>query len=305
MRVVYMYHESDPLHGSVVPGSLPNTRLAFKGYKPLSITQRQPQEEIASNISLGSLLASSSATSSLPSTASAQLTVSPSQSSLTKLHVFELLNEDVKLPAMETLYWCKVFEFQEFAQKQHLVKVSYLQPLCQGYSGVFSAFHSEFHILNVIFERCDEATDTVRFECRPNEYGNVCNLYCTLTLRVAILLCSPVRHSKSFISAKLIIRLYSFCYSLVVIAFILFHPSSVWLFATMFYGGRKIFDSSIDFSSCCWNFAPLRPSMRPSISLASVHRVACIIHGSAWRIMCILICRENANNFLKMNTMAT
>lgn len=130
-----MYHESDPLHGSVVPGSLPNTRKAFKGYKPLSITQRQPQDETMSTISYGSLLASSSSSSSSSSMSSsssslsatsAQLTVLPSQSANSKLHAFELLNEDVKLPAMETLYWCKVFEFQEFSQKQHLVKVSYL-----------------------------------------------------------------------------------------------------------------------------------------------------------------------------------
>lgn len=118
-----MYHESDPMHGSVVPGSLPNTRKAFKGYKPLSITQRQPQDETMSTISLGSLLASSSASPSSLSATSAQL---PSQLATSKLHVFELLNEDVKLPAMETLYWCKVFEFQEFSQKQHLVKVSYI-----------------------------------------------------------------------------------------------------------------------------------------------------------------------------------
>lgn len=133
MRVVFMYHESDPLHGSVVPGSLPNTRKAFKGYKPLSITQRQPQDETMSTISFGSLLASSSSSSASSSSSSssslsatsAQLTGFPSQSANSKLHVFELLNEDVKLPAMETLYWCKVFEFQEFSQKQHLVKVSY------------------------------------------------------------------------------------------------------------------------------------------------------------------------------------
>lgn len=122
-----MYHESDPLHGSVVPGSLPNTRKAFKGYKPLSITQRQPQDETMSTVALGSLLASSPLSASSSSSAtSAQLTVLPSQSATSKLHVFELLNEEVKLPAMETLYWCKVFEFHETSQKQHLVKVSSL-----------------------------------------------------------------------------------------------------------------------------------------------------------------------------------
>lgn len=145
-----MYHEADPLHGSVVPGSLPNPRAAFKGYKPISITQRQPQEETLPAILLGSLLASSSSSSSSSSAAAASVTaqkstllssssangkdsakklLSPStptyNSNNNKLHTFELLNEDVKLPAMETLFWCKVFEFQEFSQKQHLVKVSF------------------------------------------------------------------------------------------------------------------------------------------------------------------------------------
>lgn len=148
-----MYHESDPLHGSVVPGSLPNTRKAFKGYKPLSITQRQPQDDTMSTVALGSLLASSSmpassssslssSSSSSQSATSAQLKVLPSQSATSKLHVFELLNEDVKLPAMETLYWCKVFEFHESIQKQHLVKVSYFSTLFFFVS--FSRYISHF-----------------------------------------------------------------------------------------------------------------------------------------------------------------
>lgn len=129
MRVVYMYHESDPLHGSVVPGSLPNARKAFKGYKPIAITQRLTQDETMSTISYGSLLAASSSSSSSSSHTSSSKSASsaqPSQSANSKWHVFELLNEDVKLPAMETLHWCKVFEFQEFSQKQHLVKVSHI-----------------------------------------------------------------------------------------------------------------------------------------------------------------------------------
>lgn len=112
-----MYHESDPLHGSVVPGSLPNPQTAFIGYKPLSITQRQQQDDTIATASSNSLLAKKLTASTLNITSSIQ------QSNNEKYHAFELLNNDIKLPAMETIFWCKVFEFRESNHKQHLVKV--------------------------------------------------------------------------------------------------------------------------------------------------------------------------------------
>lgn len=93
MRIIYMYHEDEPRHGSVIPGSLPNPQLAFKGYIPLSITQRTQDE---------------------------QRTVDPS-----KIQSIEIRNQDAKLPfGDDTLYWCKIFEMENFNQKQHLIRVS-------------------------------------------------------------------------------------------------------------------------------------------------------------------------------------
>lgn len=129
MRIVYMYHEADPLHGSIVPGSLPSPQQAFKGYKPLSITQRQQSNDDNPSITVKSLLASSVWSPAVPTapaaiTSSASPASSASSAAGSKVHISELRNDDVKLPPMDTLFSCKVFEFQEFSQKHHLVKVS-------------------------------------------------------------------------------------------------------------------------------------------------------------------------------------
>lgn len=93
MRVVYMYHQDDPQHGSVVPGSLPNPQLAFKGYIPLSLLQRAHDEQKGFEMA-------------------------------NKVHSIELRNEDVTLPEFdETLHWCNVFDLNDIRQKQHIIKV--------------------------------------------------------------------------------------------------------------------------------------------------------------------------------------
>lgn len=93
MRVVYMYHQDDPQHGSVVPGSLPNPQLAFKGYIPLSLLQRAHDEQRSFEMA-------------------------------NKVHSIELRNEDVTLPEFdETLHWCNVFDLIDIRQKQHIIKV--------------------------------------------------------------------------------------------------------------------------------------------------------------------------------------
>lgn len=130
MRIVYMYHEEDPLHGSIVPGSLPNPQQAFRGYRPLSITQRQQTIDDNVSITEKSLLASSVWSPSAPTAPAAS---SPASAGGNKVHISELRNDDVKLPAMDTLFWCKVFEFQEFSQKQHLVKVSKTHSNCSSF----------------------------------------------------------------------------------------------------------------------------------------------------------------------------
>lgn len=105
MRIIYMYHENEPVHGSVVPGSLPGPLLAFKGYIPLSLTQRTHDEQRRTDDVSGN--GSSSRGKFMTNT-------------------MELRNEDVTLPESndETLYWCKVFDLPARSQKQHLIKVS-------------------------------------------------------------------------------------------------------------------------------------------------------------------------------------
>ena len=97
MRILYMYHAKDPLHGSIIPGSLPNPQLAYKGYVPLTLTQRFHDE-----------------TRTIASSAGAN-----------KVNTIHLRNNNVKLPMHDdTLFWCKVFELKDFHQKHHIIKVS-------------------------------------------------------------------------------------------------------------------------------------------------------------------------------------
>lgn len=120
MRVVYMYDRDEPVHGSIVPGSLPNPQQAYKGYVPLLITQRMHDEALAAPVS------SLTSRNMLVDAAAAAGNSNNNNIVMShQLHIFEALNEDVRLPqGDDTLYWCKVFEFEDFNQKQHLVKVS-------------------------------------------------------------------------------------------------------------------------------------------------------------------------------------
>lgn len=114
MRIIYMYHENEPVQGSVVPGSLPNPQLAFKGYIPLSLTQRTHDEQRRTDD-----VSSSSSSSNSNNSRGKFMT-----------NTMELRNEDVTLPEAndETLYWCKVFELPARSQKQHLIKVCSFAP---------------------------------------------------------------------------------------------------------------------------------------------------------------------------------
>lgn len=103
-----MYHTDEPKHGSVIPGSLPNPQLAYKGYIPLSLTQRPTQHH--DEIQRMSSMAISAST------------VDPAL----KVHHVKIRNRDVKLPqGDDTIYWCNVFEMEIFQQKQHLIRVSF------------------------------------------------------------------------------------------------------------------------------------------------------------------------------------
>lgn len=90
MRVIYMYHESEPQRGLLIPGNLPNPEVAFRGYRSLFLTQKPQQHQI----------------------------VDPN------MKVMELRNQDVELPqGDDTLYWCKMFKLQDINQKSHVIKV--------------------------------------------------------------------------------------------------------------------------------------------------------------------------------------
>lgn len=45
MRVIYMYHESEPQRGLLIPGNLPNPEVAFRGYRSLFLTQKPQQHQ--------------------------------------------------------------------------------------------------------------------------------------------------------------------------------------------------------------------------------------------------------------------
>lgn len=87
-----MYHEDEPRRGSVTPGSLPSPSEAFRGYRPLFLTQRVNQESIKMD---------------------------------SRMKILELRNQDVELPlGDDTLHWCKVFKLSDINRKHHLVRVS-------------------------------------------------------------------------------------------------------------------------------------------------------------------------------------
>lgn len=96
MRIVYMYHAEEPENGAIGPGSLPNPQEAHKGTIPLSLMQRlyytttKPQRGADGPIKT----------------------------------TMDIRNQDVTLPLTgDTLFWCKIFEMQNFRLKQHLIKV--------------------------------------------------------------------------------------------------------------------------------------------------------------------------------------
>lgn len=87
-----MYHEDEPRFGSVIPGSLPNPQKAFKGYKPIYLTQKLHQNHINYD---------------------------------SDMRTVELRNQNVELPlGDDSTLWCKIFKLQDFNSKHHLVKVS-------------------------------------------------------------------------------------------------------------------------------------------------------------------------------------
>lgn len=109
MRIIYMFHNDEPGHGSVLPGALPNPTQAYRGYVPLMLTQRiTAKDDPAPTTNDRNVAAHQTVYTGNPATYS----------------MLELRNQDVELPqADETRFWCKMFELQDFRQKHHLIKV--------------------------------------------------------------------------------------------------------------------------------------------------------------------------------------
>ncbi|XP_065360587.1 MOXD1 homolog 2 [Calliphora vicina] len=89
MRVLFMYNEKDPPHGSVGSSPLPNAELSFHPYRPMVLTQR-PHIHYRH---------------------------------LEHVRILELRNEDVELPRFDdSLIWCKMFKLDDMKHKHHLIR---------------------------------------------------------------------------------------------------------------------------------------------------------------------------------------
>lgn len=105
MRILFMYNERDPPHGSVKLGKLPDPAASFRPYRPMLLTQRPSAQYRHQD----------------------------------HVRILELRNEDVELPgADDTLIWCKMFKLDDMKHKHHLIRVSNL-PACLAYVVQFIA----------------------------------------------------------------------------------------------------------------------------------------------------------------------
>lgn len=120
MRVLYMYHPSEPRFGAIVPGSLPQPHLAYRGAVPLQLMQRMP-------------------TATTPSTPNVAAAAEPQR--------IELLNVDVPMPLRdETLQWCRVFELpaELRRRKNHMVR----------YAPAFGSARSRQQLDQIVLYEC-------------------------------------------------------------------------------------------------------------------------------------------------------
>ncbi|TMW45479.1 hypothetical protein DOY81_009441, partial [Sarcophaga bullata] len=89
MRVMYMYNEKDPPHGSVGSSPLPNPAVSFHPYRPMVMIQK-PHIHYRH---------------------------------LEHVRLLELRNEDVELPRFDdSLIWCKMFKLDDMKHKHHLIR---------------------------------------------------------------------------------------------------------------------------------------------------------------------------------------
>lgn len=137
MRVLFMYHPSEPRFGAIVPGSLPQPHLAYRGAVPLQLMQRLP-------------------TTTATSTVEKQ-----------PLQRIDLLNVDVPMPLRdETLQWCRVFELpaELRRRKHHMVR----------YEPSFGSARSRQQLDQIVLYECQAGAGALRLAALSNNAGRPC-----------------------------------------------------------------------------------------------------------------------------------
>ncbi|KAI4465078.1 dopamine beta hydroxylase related [Holotrichia oblita] len=95
MRILWMFHQQEPVGGAVGPGSLPLHDLESRGIQSLYLVQRADQDA-----------------------------PSPEEA----VHVWEIRNPATVPPAPgDTLYWCRIVRLPALTDKHHLIRYEPLQ----------------------------------------------------------------------------------------------------------------------------------------------------------------------------------
>lgn len=123
MRILYMYNEQDPPHGSAKPGRLPDPASSFRPYRPMLLTQR----------------------------------ASSQYEHFDHIRILELRNEDVELPGTDdTLIWCKMFKLEDMKHKHHLIRVSSTS-MCNLVRGIH--IHVPHYDTHLQFQLCQNPAE--------------------------------------------------------------------------------------------------------------------------------------------------
>ncbi|XP_041782918.1 MOXD1 homolog 2-like [Anopheles merus] len=101
IRIIYMYHNSEPRNGSQAMGTLPDPTEAFKDSVPIFLTQRVNQVPIELD---------------------------------SRTRTIELKNKDVPIPQTDdNLRWCTMFKLDQFVRKHHVIRY---EPVIESRSNI-------------------------------------------------------------------------------------------------------------------------------------------------------------------------
>ncbi|XP_023029153.2 DBH like monooxygenase olf413 [Leptinotarsa decemlineata] len=100
MRIIWAFHESEPMGGAVAPNSLPQHDMTSRGSQSLYLVQRADQDAPG-----------------------------PEETA----RIWELRNNAAEPPSPgETIYWCRVFRIPTITRKHHLIRYEPLQSINGG-----------------------------------------------------------------------------------------------------------------------------------------------------------------------------